>query len=363
MLSSEHKGTLKSLVGLASNTQSLDEVLVVLTENYQINNLYGAIALAQALRMDNQVTQAILKLEAVSTDVNLTSNYFTLLGDCYLQLEQYEKAKVAFSEGVILAPTDFFLNIRYISTLEWLGLDELALEKTRELHQIYQENADVTASLIMLEAKRKNYQEAKRLLLTLEGRETNHHILDTVSGEIYSHEKNYSKATEYFSAAYEKKPTELNLLNLARTLKFDKQNKKAEVLLENYLNSNPSNGKIRFLLAELYGNKDRVRKVEQYQALVSLAPKNAIVLNNLAWNQLKLGQKTAALKNIQKAYLLNPQTLAIQESYGVILVENGMLVEGLDMLERAIHSGSVDASVDKASKNAKALLEKKKVNK
>lgn len=355
-LSSEHKGTLKALVRLAKNKELLTELLTVLSNYYQTNSLYLTMALAQVLRENGQVAEAISTLKATDKSVKLTANYFILLGDSYLQLKNYTQASSVFAQGLALKPDNYFLNIRYISTLEWLKDYSLALEQVRKANDIFKDNLTITASLFYFEAKNKNYQKAKSLLVILKNQKVNHHLLDTVAGEIYSVEKDYPQAIEYFSAAYEKEATEVNLLNLARTLKFNGQNKEAEHLLEFYIEKYPEDSKIRFLLAELYSNQDREKKIIQYLALSSLVPNNAAVFNNLAWNQFKLGKFAQALLNIKKAYQLKPDSLSIKESYGVILVENNDLVAGFDMLDKAIIAGSTDVEVKRSWLKVKALL-------
>ena len=355
-LSPNHKGALKSLVSIAGNKESLKEVLSILIRHHKVDNLYSTIALAQALRLDQQVAKAITILESIDKSVELTSNYFMSLGDSYLELEKYQEANAIFAQGLAFEPKDYFLNIRYISTLEWLGDYKTALDQTRKLHQYNAKNINITTSLIYLEVRNKNYNEAKRLLEAIKDQKNNHHLLDTVAGEIYSYEKDYPQAIEHYSAAYEKKPTELNLLNLARTLGFNKQNKEAEKLLELYLDEHFDNHKVRFLLAELYGPKDRKKRVTQYQLLSTKIPDNAVVFNNLAWNQFKLEQTTDALINIEKAYQLQPDSIAIQESYGVILIANNKLSQGINILEKAILSGSTDSAAKEYLIKAKSLL-------
>ena len=308
--------------------------------------------------MDKQVTQAITTLVGIEKSVQLTANYFLLLGDSYVALEKYAEANTVFIEGLALEPKNYFLNVKYISVLEFLGDYKGALQQTRKLHQYYDSNIDITTSLIYFEAKNKNFKEAKRLLEKIKGQKNNNKLLDVIAGEVYQEEKDYPQAIEHFSAAYEEEPTELNLLNLARVLKFDKQNKQAERLLESYLDKHTNNSKIRFLLAELYSPADRKKKVVQYQALSITMPNNAIVLNNLAWNQFKLKQTAQALINIEKAYQLQPDNLAIQESYGVILIANNKLDQGITILEQAIVSGSTDPIAQESLTKAKALHNK-----
>jgi len=354
-VSPEHKGALKSLVSLAGKKESAAEVMAILVKNHQTNSLYSTIALAQALRLNQQVTKAITTLTSIDKSVKLTSNYFLLLGDSYVELEKYEEANTIFVQGLALNPKDYFLNVKYISILEWIGDYTAALKQTRKLHEYYDSDTSITTSLIYFETKNKNYKEAKRLLETIKGQKINNKLFDVVAGEVYSYEQDFPRAIEHFSAAYEKESSELNLLNLARALKFGEQSKEAEKLLESYLDKYSDNSKVRFLLAELYSSADRKKRIVQYQILSIEIPNNAVVFNNLAWNQFKLDQIDQALINIEKAYQLKPDSLAIQESYGVILIANNKLTQGINILEKAILSGSTDSAAKASLIKAKTL--------
>lgn len=352
----EHKGALKSLVEIAKNGEFFPKVYAALSMNSKEGNYWKTIALAQALRVSGQVNDAITQLKALAQSEKLTANYFILLGDCYLELSQYEKANITFAQGLTLEPTHYFLNIRYISTLEWFGRYAQALEQARKLHEFYNDNASITASLAYFEVKNKNYQEAKKLISILEKDQISHYLIDVIMGEVYSVEKNYEQAIESFSAAYEKQETEVNLLNLARTLKFNQQKDSAEKLLEKYIEKHPDNSKIRLLLTDLYGNEQRDKKINQYLALSTLLPNSEAVFNNLAWNQYKIGRYAQALDSIKIAYRIKPDSLPILESYGVILAKNNILDESLVMLKKAIDAGSTDSEVNESWYKVKSLL-------
>ena len=214
--------------------------------------------------------------------------------------------------------------------------------------------------LTYLEAKNNNIIQAKELLSRLKNKQVSHHLLDTVTGEVALYEKKYAEAIDAFSAAYEIKQNPLNLISLARALKISGQSNEAERLLEAYIEEHPENDQIRLLLASLYDAEDRDKKIVQYLSLSKSSPKNALLLNNLAWNQYKIGQVKAALKNIERARQLESDSLVIQESYGVILVANNELAKGIFVLEDVVSKGSVSVEVKANLIQARALIEQSK---
>jgi len=102
---------------------------------------------------------------------------------------------------------------------------------------------------------------------------------------------------------------------------------------------------VRLLLASLYTNNDRQKKVKQYQELLSVNPKNIKVLNNLAWNQFKLNDFEQALIHSEASYKIDQKNLAIQETYGVVLLANNKRELGMIILEQAVANGSNDIEV------------------
>ncbi len=73
-----------------------------------------------------------------------------------------------------------------------------------------------------------------------------------------------------------------------------------------------------------------------YEKLVSVSPNNAIYINNLAWLYYTSG-KQDAIRLAEKAYKLNPNVPQIADTYGWILVENGQLKKGINVLELALN--------------------------
>ena len=355
-LSSQHKGALKSLVGLAGTENIRAQVIELLTADHDNKNYYSTIALVQSLRADNNVEAAVDNLESLDKSVGLSANYYLILGDSYLQLSQVDKANKAFAQGLAVEEKHYFLNIRYIGTLEGIGDYQAALEQARKASEYHTDDERLAILLTYLEAKNNNLIQAKVMVSKLKDKKISHHLIDSVIGEIALYEEEYSIAVGAFSTAYELEPSQLNLISLARALKFSGKANEAERVLELYIENHPENEQVRLMLANLYNVDDRDKKIVQYLSLSKSSPDNAVIFNNLAWNQYKIGKIKAALKNIEKANELAGESLAIQESYGVILVANNELVRGISVLEGALDIGSVSKEVKSSLEKAMTLI-------
>jgi len=220
-----------------------------------------------------------------------------------------------------------------------------ALKQAKLAYALFDNNERLEVLLVHLYFINKNIAKSKEMLEIVQNKNLTHHLIDNVTGRLALMEKNYQKAIESFTHLYEQKPTGYNAIKLARALKFNHQQKEAETTLEKYLEKNKLAGEVRLLLASLYTNNDRQKKVKQYQELLSVNPKNIKVLNNLAWNQFKLNDFEQALIHSEASYKIDQKNLAIQETYGVVLLANNKRELGMIILEQAVANGSNDIEV------------------
>jgi len=357
-LAPSHKGAILNYVDLAAKSNQLDHSSDFLKEISQSNNLVTTIALAHNLRLNSQVKEASILLETFADKKLLNTNYWSLLGDLYLQLKSMDKASAAFNEGLKLKPNHYLLNLRSIGMFEILKKYPEALAQTKSAYEYYPNNTRIEILLTHFEAKNNNPNAAMEMLNVIKQKGVEHHLVDSVFGSIALEEKNFEQAVESFSSAFDQKQSGENAIQLARALKFNGQQQEAEKVLESFLENNSNNSKIRFLLAELYSVDDRNKKIIQYKIISEVAPENVIALNNLAWNHYKVGNVERALQNIEKAYNLAAGNVVILESYGVILEAAGKYSDAINILEQAIVKGSNDSQVRVSLEKAKVSLMK-----
>ena len=355
-LAPSHKGALSSYVTLAAKSKQLDHSGEFLEGIENSDNLVITIALAQNLRLNRQVKEAATLLENFTNKKALDTIYWLLLGDLHLQSKNIDKASDAFNEGLKLKPHHYLLNLRSIGMFEILKKYPQALVQAKSAYEYYPNNARLELLIAHFEVRNNNADAAKEMLNIIQQKQIEHQLVDSVFGRIAMLEKNFEQAIESFSSAFEKKQSEENAIQLARSLKFNGQQQEAEKVLEGFVENNSENIKIRFLLAELYNVENNDKKIVQYQAISDTAPENILALNNLAWNQYKADDINSALPNIKKAHGLAPENVAILESYGVILAAASKYSEAIEVLEEAIAKGSSDAQVKASLETAKASL-------
>lgn len=355
-LVTSHKGALSNYVALAAKSKQLDHSGDFLKGIDNSDNLVLAIALAQNLRFNGQAKEAAVLLENFINKKVIDTGYWLLLGDLHMQLKDINKARTAYNEGLKLKPQHYLLNLRSIGLSEILKKYPEALAQTKSAHAYYPDNVRLEVLLAHFELKNHNVDAAKEMLKIIQKKQILHWLVDSVSGQILLLDKNFEQAIELLSSAFEQKQSDENAIQLARALRFNGQQHEAEKTLENFVNNNPKNIQVRFLLAGLYSLENRSKIIAQYQAITDIVPENLLALNNLAWNHYKDGQINAALANAEQAYNLAPDNRAILETYGVILVAAGKYIDSIKILEKAIIKGSSDAQVKASLVEAKDSL-------
>jgi putative PEP-CTERM system TPR-repeat lipoprotein len=110
----------------------------------------------------------------------------------------------------------------------------------------------------------------------------------------------------------------------------------ADKLGRKWLAENPKDVAFRMHLA----NEDLAAKrlksaAGRYQAVVALEPNNAVALNNLAWIGGQQGDPKA-LDYAQRAAKLAPSNASVLDTLGMLLVDRGDSVRGLETLKQAM---------------------------
>jgi len=122
-----------------------------------------------------------------------------------------------------------------------------------------------------------------------------------------------------------------------------------------YLNERPLDSNMRLRLAEAYQSVGEIGNANaQYGQVLASSPDNFVATNNLAWNYFTSGDARAE-DLARRAYELRPDSSAVVDTLGWILVSKGSLEEGIELLRAAVELD--DATPDVRYHLAAALAE------
>ena len=114
------------------------------------------------------------------------------------------------------------------------------------------------------------------------------------------------------------------------------QSKEAEQVLNVWLKDNPKDPIVRNYAAErALAEKRYAQAVDHYRALTQLQPKNALMLNNLAWSAF-MAKDSRALEWAEAAHKTAPTSPPILDTLANILLESGQTKRGLELMEQAV---------------------------
>ncbi|MCF6324182.1 MAG: PEP-CTERM system TPR-repeat protein PrsT [Gammaproteobacteria bacterium] len=115
--------------------------------------------------------------------------------------------------------------------------------------------------------------------------------------------------------------------------------------LAEWVKRHKDHSKARLMLATGFmGEARNAEAKKHFQFLLDAEPENPVALNNLAWLYLEEGN-FQALSLARRAYLIQPESPDILDTYGWIMVKLGNKKEGVAMLERAFELAPNDVTI------------------
>jgi putative PEP-CTERM system TPR-repeat lipoprotein len=209
-------------------------------------------------------------------------------------------------------------------------------------------------AMIMLDVDDKRFEDAltkARNIQKTQPKEIAGYVLE---GDIHIAQKAWGPATAAYRAGLKVTPTTDLAERLYVTLMLGGQTAEAAGFADSWLKAHPKDNAFRLFLADAANKrKDYGAAAAQYRTMLAAAPNNPLLLNNLAWS---LGQMRdpKALGYAEQANKLAPNQVAIMDTYGMLLVDNGQVERGLELLAKAV--ALMPQAADIRLNHARALL-------
>ncbi len=166
---------------------------------------------------------------------------------------------------------------------------------------------------------------------------------DILVGDVLSYQGAYTGAAAAYSAAFAKEVSSENALRFYEALLQAGRQRETVDGLAKWANDHPGDQAAHFALASAFlvtKQYDAARDV--YERQLKKDPENPVLLNNLAWLYGDVDDQRA-LPYAERAYTLAPRVSAIADTLGYLLIRNGQLERGLELLQR-VHSEAPEFS-------------------
>jgi len=162
-----------------------------------------------------------------------------------------------------------------------------------------------------------------------------------LEGDILMSQKKFAQAEKPYREALKLEPkADAVAIRLHRTLAEGGKAGEAEAFAKSWIAENPKSLAMRLYLGEReLGAKNLKAAAAHYQAVIAIDGNNAIALNNLAWIGGELNDPKA-LGYAERALKLAPNSAAILDTYGTLLIKKGETGKGLEYMGRAAKAAS-----------------------
>lgn len=212
-----------------------------------------------------------------------------------------------------------------------------ARESLKKAVQLKPDYINAQDALMRLELADKKPEAALQIARQMQTRQPQSPLGFDREADILLSQKRFPQAIKAYEHALAKEASGASLVKLHRALTLSGDTKSAEQRLNGWVQLNPKDVIVRAYAAEFYMLAQRDRDaIAQYEAVLKLAPGNAVTLNNLASLYLRTDDNRA-LSVAEQAYKLAPEHPSIQDTLGWILVEQGKTARGLNLLREAVN--------------------------
>ncbi len=217
-----------------------------------------------------------------------------------------------------------------------LGYAPAGADFERELPQLGSA-ASILSQLAEIETKEKKFKSALARADEIAKRYPKSPAGEITKANILLEKGDFGPALKvYESMAAANKGGAQVAINRYRAEKGLGDGAKALANLSAWVDKNPKEAVARNVLASAYIEANQTDKaIGQYEILHKAAPKDPLILNNLAWlYSQKKDPKAETLA--AEAHKLAPQSPEILDTYAWILVQKGAVDKGLDLLKKAV---------------------------
>jgi putative PEP-CTERM system TPR-repeat lipoprotein len=156
-----------------------------------------------------------------------------------------------------------------------------------------------------------------------------------LEGDVLMAEKKFAQAGKAYDAAYALGRSGAIVMRAHAAYTQAGRSEDAEARLNQWLKGAPDDPVVRLYAADASlrsGNYKRA--IEHYERLLQRQPENIVALNNLAWCYQQV-KDPRAVATAERAYKLKPDNPAVADTLGWMLVEQGNVRRGVELLREA----------------------------
>jgi len=335
-----------------------------------IEDIASVMALARLAETQNQVEEMLVWLEQARKRAPQDVRPLKILAEYYLRKNQLEKAGLMIEEASNIAPRDnklFVLKARLqaaqgqyekaLSTLNelitrvpgsvlartmlgetYFKLDQLK-DTRKQLGIVLEKQADylpALALMVKLELRSNHYEQALQYAGQIQKTHPDLYMGYELAGDAQMAGKNPADAKASYEQAWQRKQLAGLAIKLSEASMRSSKFEEATRPLLTWLSDHPNDARVLQFLGTVYlAMKQDDKAIEIFEKAVKIQPDNVVALNNLAW-LYSLASNPKALELAERAYRVSPNDNGVKDTYGWILVQQGQVEKGRQILEQVM---------------------------
>jgi len=268
-----------------------------------------------------------------------------VVGQALLAMGKEADAVAAYKERAALLPESPLAQLQ-LAHAQMAAQYPLAASKTlRDALRLRPDYRDAQVSLVTAELTQKRYDEATVVAKRVQYDLPQAPLGYLLEGDVLMTTKQFVQAAALYEKAYARGKSLLVATRLYGAWSEAGKPEQGEAWLKDWLKDYPDDLVTRRTLA--YAAMQRAKypvAIDQYRQVLEREPNDTVALNNLALGLHKI-KDTAALGYAKHAYQLKPGDPVIADTLAQILVEQGNLPQGVEILEKAVAAAPSDREI------------------
>lgn len=303
-------------------------------------------ALVQAYQASNQPARARKLAEQRMANHPDQANVLRLAGMTQLADNAPDKALETLQRAVEASNNDpgYRLDLAQVQLASGHVDEAVTL-----LKQIRRENAEFSPAARMLALAQARAGQVDDALATVDSLQSDSAVTSTerdkLQGDVLSIGKRYASAAKAYAKVYEASPSQavaLDLFNARRNADIAQP----ERSLIDWLSQSPKDVATALRLGQWYQSQDqRDEAIKAYESALAIQDGNVIALNNLALILHSKDDDQKALSMARRAQKSAPESGAVADTLGWMLVQTGDNTKGLKYLRMAADKSDTSAEI------------------
>jgi len=258
------------------------------------------------------------------------------LGRALLANGDTNQALTAFNKLSSLQPASPLPHVRTADTHMAANNKRAAADSLRKALTVQPGNVEVQQRLIALAVDDKNYADAVRIARDIQKQLPNRPDGYLLEGDIAVAQKNWLVASDAYRTGLKTAPAPILAIKAHSALMAGGKRDEADRFSAAWLKDKPADVVFRMHLGDTAAARQDYPEAEkQYTAVLRGQPRNAIVMNNLAWIGGKLNRE-GAIPMAQKALEIAPDQAAFMDTLATLHSDKGDYAMALDWQTKAL---------------------------